>query len=144
MKVQDLSINASGGATVGFIGTFLISLFRAPKLLDIDRAKEIEDLSKCNSARTPPTVSSLEQERRTFVSEKMQEFSEQEQAILKHILNHGRADRHALAAAFGYPQADEVTHKGLKHEILVRGDYPYQFRVNPTFEAAISFYFHGD
>lgn len=46
MNAQDVLVSAAGGAAVAFVGSLIISLVRAPKLLDNERAFKIAETEK--------------------------------------------------------------------------------------------------
>lgn len=158
MNANDVLINAAGGAGVAFIGSLLISLFRAPKLLDADRATEIHGLrwqsaslsQELKTARAllaaPPKVSEWEQRQRKLVAEKLAMFSDDEKRVIQHIVHHGQVDRAALInAGIGETRMiDSAIQKGKDCLLLKEVGRPYHFAANQHFHLALSFYFTGD
>jgi len=77
MNLGDIAINAAGGAVIVFVGTFIINLFRSPKILDAKLLAEIDGLRKENEAHratiaahsVPKFPPKLEEKIRKFVSD---------------------------------------------------------------------------
>ena len=152
MNAENLLIYAFGGFLVGYVGTFLISYSRSPKLLDDDRARDVDNLSKLNeglkcnleSVSSAPLVGQLDQKRRTIVSEKMRQFLDGEKVVIQHIHHHGKMSRSQLAGLFNLTVADEATRKGMEHGLLNKEKNLYEYCISPDFSTALDFYFNDE
>jgi len=98
MNAKDVIINAIAGASLAFVGSIIISLFHAPKLLDDDRQKEID--------RRDETIESLgrkpyDEKFQRMVREKMRNASPSAQELLKFMLDHGEMDINFVTISTG-------------------------------------------
>jgi hypothetical protein len=127
VTLQDVLINACGGVLAAFVGSFVISLFRAPVLLDVERAHEIEAVTRdLESARTmlaAPIVPQIEIERRALVEAKLTAFSGPEKAVLHFMLQHGSANWMWLGEKFGEFVASDTISKAFS-DGLIECTYP--------------------
>ncbi len=140
MNVQDVLINAVGGATVAFLGSVVISFIRAPKLLDDERIAETESLRKLLETRR---VSGPEQIQRDLVREMLMDFSEQEKKVLEHIRQHGETLPDDIVGRFGLDAVDRAGREGRKRGLLSAGR-DNSVCIRPEFAEALRFYFHGE
>ncbi len=86
-------INGIGAGIVGFLMSLVISLFRSPKLLDDERAGEIDKLrSERDALRAElqiPRIPPDEQERRHIVKDKLRDASLDQIGLLRYMAQHG-------------------------------------------------------
>ena len=143
VQYQDLLINAVGGATVAFLGSFIISLFRSPALLDAELRERntllAENLTSARALLAAPKVGALEEQRRTMVAQKLAPLSEGEKNVLRYLLYHRRTHAIRLAIEFG----DEICRLAQAHGfnsglIITEG---HHCDVNDVFVPALTHYF---
>lgn len=99
------AIYALAGIGATFIGTIGISLFKSPKLLDDDRAKDILERDS-TIAKSSDEIASLktaltakhphDEHKEVIVREALAKLDEAEVGFLRWLLNHGRVDREEL------------------------------------------------
>jgi hypothetical protein len=128
---------------VSLIGNYLISIRRGAETLDAGRAvessglrKQVEDLTAAKK------VSPWEQEQRRLVAEKMAQFTEEDQAVIRYALQHTSVHFMDTVNQFGDDGPSVMSravHAGLFHH--AHNDH---YVVNSAFLLALSYYFHGD
>ena len=129
MNAGDVIINAIGGAAIGLAGTFVINLIRSTRLLDADRAAEIETLcgresslaGELKAAREQiagPPMSPIERDRLELVTRHLNGFSEEERGVIRYILQYGSAHSIRLAEEFGDVISESATAKALTSSLI--------------------------
>lgn len=130
----------------GLVLTILVSLAKAPKLLNDQRLGQIKELAQNNEKlrleALPPKISKSEQVQRGLLEDKLRSFSDQEKAVLEHILHHGETCPDAVEGRFGKDVVAGAIRKGRAHSILEQGR-GYTFGIRPEFADALRFHIHG-
>jgi hypothetical protein len=148
MNAGDVLINASGGAAVAFIGTWIISLVRSAKLLDTDTQIEINARGEKITAlegrivilQAPPTRTVAEQARYALVEVAINQYGEPARNVLRHLRLHGQL---VFAGIYG-PQLPagmtgaqlrtvlsqlEISNVVTREQRLDGADYTYTYRI---------------
>ena len=147
MNVHDVLINAVGGAAVAFIGTFVISFLRSPKLLDDERIAEIgiyqkakEVLVSEHDAKLKATEATISELKKLLVAK--QPLDVAKETIVKGILakldahprgmggkalewllTNGRSDEAELLARFNHPNiVQHIEANSMPHKIIIITD----------------------
>lgn len=156
-------VDAIEGLAVSLGGCAVISVFRAARMLDDDRAEEIANASNevaakqsiivrlqsdIEAAKVKPKVPAFEQAQRDAVVEKLKDWTEDEKRILEHVLQHESQDRGDLVRFCGnLIPADAAMNKGKVAGVIQffspHGSHVH-YRVTPSFVEALKFYFHGE
>jgi ABC-type transport system involved in cytochrome c biogenesis permease subunit len=144
VTLKDVVVNAAGGAITTFIGSFIISLFRSPVLLDSDRGNKIETLNAAlESARRlldEPPIPQIELDRRESAVRKLEGFSLQERAVIHCILQHGSANHIWLSEKFGPFVARDAISKAAM-EGLLEASYSDECSIKSIFHDSLADYF---
>jgi len=100
VNASDVLINGAGGAAIAFLGTIVISICRAPKLLDDERKAEIEhrdaqiaaqvnSIDQLNRRLQKPLRTPAEQHRFDAAQASLQQIGEIGTTVLRHLITHG-------------------------------------------------------
>lgn len=136
---QAIEVSVLSGAA-GFLITFIVSLVKAPKLMDDERLAEIQKLHAALEVRKVPVS---EQIQRDLTEEKLCLFSDQEKEVLKYILHHGETCPDNIVSRFGTDIVDGAIRKGRSSSLLIQGR-GHAFCIRSEFAKTLAFHFHGE
>ena len=152
--------NAAGGLVVSLLGTYLISLCQAPKLLDSEQAAYTAKLeaakqaveAELESARqdvATPKVSSLERSKRERVANLLPNLTEPEREVLKYLLHFGPTEPRILSERHGVQTMGMATWgKAMQNQIMVvvpkTARSPVFWDINPELRKALEFHLLGE
>lgn len=110
LNVQDTIINGLAGAMLAFVGSFVISLFRSPKLLDDDRLSDVKHRED-SMDELQKRIEALEKDPfdDAFVARVKQLLSQatdEEIELLKFLLHHGEMELRLIS--FGTCGRDQI------------------------------------
>lgn len=157
MNAPDVLINGAAGATLAFVGSIAISLFRSVKLLDDDRAFEIstkeselrseqEKVATLEQAIASPQPSKLESGRAAAVQAAFADAKADHLKVLEYILLHARADQATLQYGLEVDPmaANQLLTWGITKGILnaAQGNRSY-VEIKTEFVAAVELFLHG-
>ena len=126
MKAQDVILNGAAGAATAFIGSFVISLIRSPKLLDAERVHQLNQkdsaISRLNediaSLSKRPYDAALD----AVVRQKIQAMTPEAIEALKYILGHGEIET-GLIQIPGGVNVFAAANECYQHGLLDRREY---------------------
>jgi len=147
MNAGDVVINAVDGCIVAFVGSYVISLIRSPKLLDEDCAKKVA----ARNARIEeliPKTDPLEESRFQHVSEALSQFGPEEWQSLAWLLKAGESEFVRMSGPRAPLMAiHRVLGTALAYEILqenrLKEEGRLKYRINRVFEQALTTFLHG-
>jgi len=142
------------GAVISILGffalwglAFFVNLVLVPGKIDADQQRLLRDsqamISQLRERLAAPKIPAWELERRNLISEKLAGFTDQERAVLRHILQHGEANPDTLVSLFGDKAVDRAIREGVILGLVLRVNAT-SYGVNPDFKDALRFYFHGE
>jgi hypothetical protein len=139
-----LTIVGSYGIVIA--GAFIVNLFRAPALLDQERADEIAALTKENEAlkhnQAGPEVSSQELRRREIVSAEAAKLDDIDRKILRYIHDHGQIHARILDQQFGDMALQSFVAKATRAGLISYANH--LINIKPELNAAIESVFCPD
>jgi hypothetical protein len=142
---HDSLIVVASYATV-VLGSFIVNLFRAPALLDQERADEIAALAKENEAlkqkQAVPEVSPQELRRRELVSAEAMSLGETGCKVLRYIHDHGQVHAMALDEHFGSVTVQAFVSKAIPSGLILYANHLIE--IKPELSSAIEFILHAD